>query len=272
MRLASNLLVLSLSSCVTSSYTPPQERLDEPDVEIPLDCGPGTTEIDVTGTVSDWTTGAPIADAKVDITEAWATPNSFPTNGCLIGSTTTGTDGTFSLRVSASSNGPILAFLITGAGRAPTIHDKSVSCLFGCNVAPQDIVAPSRELVDRWREELFIGGMNYALNRGLVVYRYHDASGTPADGVLPIYRRDAFDDEGRAFRPGSEVRFIDGDRETLGDYREQRTLGAGAALIGGAANTSGYFRVSGERGSDRWSSVGVIAATGWIYFDSSSLP
>ncbi|HEY5927858.1 MAG TPA: hypothetical protein VIV11_39500 [Kofleriaceae bacterium] len=270
MRLAPTILLISsLPACATP---PLEERLDEPDVAIPADCAAGATEIEVNGTVTDFATGEPVAGATIDITEAWASTRSFPTNGCRIGTTTTDATGKFGpLRVNALDSSPILAFLVTGAGRAHTIHDKSVGCLLGCYVPSQDIVSPSQELVDEWREELFAGGMEYALNRGLVVYRYHDVEGNPAPGVTPVYERNALSDDDRALRPGSEVRFIDVDRQTLADIDQRRTLGAGAALIGGTPDAKGYFRVAGERGADRWPSLGVIAATGWIYFESDSL-
>jgi hypothetical protein len=269
MRAPTVILIASLPACATP---PLEERLDEPDVAIPADCAFGTTEIEVSGSVIDFVTGQPVAGATVDLTEAFTGSRTFPNNGCRIGTTVTSAAGQFGpVMVRAESASPVLVFLVTGAGRAPTIHDKTVGCLLGCNIAPQEIPAPTAELVEAWRADLFDGGMEYALNRGLVAYKFHDTAGNPAAGVTPIYRRDVFDDERRVLDPGSQVRFLEPDRQTLALADRSTTLGAGTALIGIRANASGYFRVGGERGSDRWPALSVIAATGWIYFESDSL-
>jgi hypothetical protein len=269
MRFAPTVLVFaSLPACATP---PLEERLDEPDVAIPRDCATGTQEIEVQGTVTDFTTGQPVADATIDITEAFTGPAIWPTTGCRIGTTRTDSAGKFGpLRVRALDTSPIVAFLVSGAGRAPTIHDKSVGCLFSCYMPPQDITAPAQELVESWREELFAGGMEYALNRGLVAYKFHDPGVRPASGVTPIYRRQWLDD-GRNLLRGAEVRFLAGDREQLAPVEQDTTTSAGTILVGADVDTKGYFRIAGRRGADIWASLGVIAATGWIYFESDTV-
>ena len=268
MRFAPTVLIAALPACTSG---PLAERLDEPDVPIPADCVSGTTEFDLEGTVVDYVTGEPVAGANVDITEAFTGPQIFPTNGCRIGHAVTNAQGAFGpIRVRAVASGPIVAFLVTGADRAPTVHDKSIGCLLGCSAPPQTITAPTQELVEIWRHELYAGGMEYALNRGLVAYKFHDTAGMPAEGVTPIYRRDVFDDNTRTLRAGSEVRFVEADRQTLGDVTQTRTLGFGTALIGAPWNTKGYYRIGGERAGERWATLGVMSATGWLYTESDS--
>jgi len=271
MRFAPTVLIAALPACADNG--PLAERLDEPDVPIPSDCNTaGTTSFDVSGTIVDYATGEPVAGANVDFTEAFSGAQIFPTTGCLIGATAvTNAQGAFGpVRVTTPDSGPIVAYLVTGAGRAPTVHDKSVGCLLGCNSPPQTITVPSQELMDVWRQELYDGGMEYALNRGLVAYKFHDSEGNPAVGVTPIYKRDVFSDDERRLHSGSAVRFIEADKQTLGGVTQMTTLGWGTALIGAPATQKDYFRISGVRGSEKWASLGVMSATGWLYIESDS--
>src|SRR5687767_6377936 len=110
MRFAPTVLIAVLPACADNG--PLAERLDGPDVPIPGDCVGGTTEFDVSGSVVDYVTGEPIAGANVDITEAFSGAQTFPTNGCLIGSTITNAQGAFGpIKVRAQQSGPIVAFL-----------------------------------------------------------------------------------------------------------------------------------------------------------------
>lgn len=263
------LLLCAVPACATD---PLEERLDEPDVALTSDCTSGTNEVEVEGTVVDYITGAPIGGARIELTEAWSNPRSFPESGCRLGAVTTDASGHFgpvTLRAQASS--PVIVFLVTGADRAPTISDTTIHCLFGCYKAVHEIAAPSHELVEQWRHELYAGGMEYALNRGLVAYKFHDLAGRPAQGVRPLYVPSSFSSNRRALAAGSEVRFLEGDRQTLAPPDRTTTLAAGTALIGAKPHNDGYFRVAGERGNDRWGSVGAIVATGWIYFESDTV-
>jgi hypothetical protein len=264
------LLILSLPACATS---PLEERLAEPDVRVPNNCAVGDRELEVSGTLVDFTTGLPVAGARIDLTEAFSAASpSFPKTGCRIGGTTTDAEGRFGpLMVRAVDTDPTLVFLVTGAGRAPTAHDASIGCLFSCYLPPQTIAAPTHELTDAWREDLYAGGMEYALNRGLVAYKFHDSAGRPASGVKPVYKAHLLADDQRLLDPGSEVRFVEPDRQTLALPDRASTTTAGVALIGGTPDAKGYFRVGGERGTDWWASVNVITATGWIHVESDTV-
>ena len=246
------------------------ERLDEPDVAIPGDCSTGTEEVKVSGTVVDRETQAPVAGASVDITEAWLGDRGFPMAGCRIGKATTGSDGRFGPIMVRASDTPTIVMLVTGAGRAPTIADRSVGCLFGCGSVDERIAAPSAELATFWREELYAGGMEGALNRGLVAYTFETGAGTPAHGVVPMRRHDLlFDNEIHSFEPGAEVRFFGADRTTLAPPEQKSTTAAGEILVGHEGDIQGYFDIFGDGLGRHWIDVGVIVATGWIYIETS---
>ena len=46
------------------------------------------------------------------------------------------------------------------------------------------------------------------------------------------------------------------------------TQTSGYALVGVAGDTRGYYAVRGVRANLQWDHVGVIVATGWIYFET----
>ncbi len=251
------------------------DRLDEADVAIPGDCSGGSSdEIKVSGTVVDRETQAPVAGAKVDITEAWAGYEGFPKAGCRLGTATTGADGRFGpIKVHAGQSDPTIVMLVTGAGRAPTIADHSVGCLFGCSDVDERIAAPSAELATQWREELYAGGMKYALNRGLVAYTFQDSMLAPASRVTPMwYGQLILDPETHEFERGAEVRFLDEDAITLTAVERTTTTRSGQMLLGYEGNLQGYYNVVGVRSPERWAGVGVIVATGWIYIETSGSP
>ena len=264
--------IVWLPALLVACTDPPlPDRLDEPDVAISATCSGGLTEVSVAGTVVDRETGAPIAGANVDITEAWAASQSFPRAGCRLGKTTTDAAGRFGpIKVRPVSAGTIIAMLVTGAGRAPTISDRRVSCLFGsCTKVDETIQAPSEELAAYWRDELYMGGMPYALNRGLVAFTFLDSVNAPASGVSVTRMYDDIIDSNR--KPvvlGSEARFIAADGRSLEDSDHRATSSSGAVLIGSDGGTQGYFRVGGDRPQLHWPSVGVIVATGWIYIET----
>ncbi|CAN5696374.1 hypothetical protein BH11MYX3_BH11MYX3_23520 [soil metagenome] len=247
------------------------ERLDEPDVAISGSCS-GSTEVEVSGTVVDVITGAPIAGASVELTQAWTSARSFPRDGCRLGGATTDAAGRFGpVLVRATDDSPTIVMLVTGAGRAPTIADRDASCLFDCRPIDERIEAPSLDLATRWRQDLYDGGMEYALNRGLVAYTFMDHKDAPSPRVTPGRINDDFLFEGvdeRTLEPGSEVRFLGPDRATLADPGVAETTPSGRVLIGSKGDASGYFRVEGKHESTSWPSVGVIVATGWIYVES----
>jgi hypothetical protein len=248
-----------------------QERIDAPDVAIPRDCSTGATAFEVAGTVVDFQTGQPIANARIDVTEAWAGQLSFPSNGCRIGGATTDGGGRFGpITVMATSDATI-TMLVTGAGRTPTIADRNVSCFFGCSKVDELIAAPSAELAEDWRRELYDGGMEYALNRGLVLYRFDEATTSPAAGVRPgRVDDDVWDADSRLLEPGAEMRFVQADLATLSPPDSIRTTSSGWTLIGSETNSQGYFMVEGNRSIEaHWDQVGVIVATGWIYTETS---
>lgn len=255
---------------VAGCVSPLAERLDEPDVAITGNCS-GSTAVEVSGTVVDSVTGAPVAGASVELTEAWASARSFPRDGCRIGSATTNAAGRFGpVTVRTGDSDPTIVMLVTGAGRAPTIADRDANCLFGCGSIDERIEAPSLELATRWRAELYDGGMEYALNRGLVAYTFLDDNDAPTLGVTPARRNDNLfaDPDLRPLEPGSDLRFLGPDRATLAEPSQSETLSSGRALIGSKGDARGYFRVEGTRYGRRWPSVGVIVATGWIYVET----
>lgn len=259
-----------LVGCIDSSL---DERLDEPDVAIPAACTMGDTEVEVSGTVVDRQTKAPVAGAQVDITEAWAGDRGFPMAGCRIGRAVTGPDGRFGPITVKTTADPTIAMLVTGAGRAPTIADRSPGCLFSCGDVDEYIEAPSADLGDYWRAELYAGGMEYALNRGIVAYRFQDSALAPAGNVTPKRRQDSvLDTELHDLDPGSEVRFVAADGATLAPPEQKTTTAAGEVLVGREGNLQGYFDVVGERPDLHWGGVGVIVATGWIYVETSRAP
>jgi hypothetical protein len=257
---------------VACTDSPLPERLDEADVAIPGDCSTGTTEIQVSGTVVDRETQAPVAGANVDITEAWLGDRGFPKAGCRIGKATTGADGRFGPIMVRASADPTIVMLVTGAGRAPTIADRNVGCIFGCGNVDEWIAAPSADLATSWREDLYAGGMAGALNRGLVAYRFETTTRTPAPGVVPQRRMDLLDSELHLLEPGAEVRFLAADRTTLAPPEQTSTTGSGEILVGRKGNLQGYFDILGDGLGLHWTSVGVIVATGWIYIETSRTP
>ncbi len=255
---------------VACTDPPLPDRLDEPDVAISASCSGGTTEVTVSGTVIDRQTGAPIAGANVDLTEAWVAAQSFPQAGCRLGKTTTDATGRFGpIVVRPRDSSPIIVMLVTGAGRAPTISDRSVGCLFGCGSIDETIAAPSEGLAAYWRDELYMGGMPYALNRGLVAYTFLDDAEVPSNNVAVTRMSDTILDERvMPVNPGSEARFVGADGMTLEDPDRGVTTSSGELLIGVDGGKTGYFRVAGDRPSLHWPSVGVINATGWIYVEN----
>lgn len=250
---------------------PLPERLDEPDVAIPADCSNGTTALVVRGSVIDIVTGAPVVGASIDITEAFAPSISFPEAGCRIGHAISDDSGRFSIDVTQATSSPDIVFLVTGAGLAPTIADQSADCLLGCTSVELDIGAPTIEVATTWREELYGGGMAYALNRGLVAYTFHELDGSAAWHVVPYRSQDSALASSYRLAPGSEVRFLDDDRKRLTLDGRADTGPSGIALIGIEPNDASYYRVSGKRYMEEWYPVRVMAATGWIYLESDTL-
>jgi hypothetical protein len=249
-----------------------QERLDAPDVAIPPDCPGGPQAYEVAGTVVDFVTGEPVAGARVDISEAWAGAREFPTNGCRLGGATTDENGRFGpLTVSAATSEATIVMLVTGAGRTPTIADRNVGCFIGCSSVDEVITSPAADLAQAWRRNLYDGGMEFALNRGLVLYRFDEETAFPAAGVRPARSDDSLgDDDGRLLEPGEEVRFVEPDLATLAPADSIRTTESGWSLIGSHTNDRGYFRVEGNRSqTSHWNDVGVMVATGWIYTETA---
>lgn len=262
------LLLCVVPACATD---PLEERLDEPDVTLTVDCAGGTNEVEVEGTVVDYLTGEPVAGARVEMTEVWSSGPSFPESRCRLGEATTDASGRFGpVTLYTRDEWPTVAFLVTGAGRAPTISDTDILCFLNCYKTQHDIAAPSQDLALAWRHELYAGGMEYALNRGLVAYKFHDTAGKPAQGVRPLYNPHFLSSSRRPLSAGAEVRFLEADRQTLAPPSQTTTLASGTALIGTEPHSRGYFRVAGERGSDRWLPVGAIVATGWIFVESDT--
>jgi hypothetical protein len=165
----------------------------------------------------------------------------------------------------------VIVALATGDGLAPTLADKRGGCLFGCSGVTMTVVTVPAETATAWREELFADGMEYALNRGLVAYQYRGSDGRGAAGVVPAWSSDSgLDDETHGLSPDHDVRFL-ATASTLAAAGTRATASTGYALVGRAGNERGYFAMSGTRGASAWHDVGVIVATGWIYFETSDL-
>ncbi|MEO7093671.1 MAG: carboxypeptidase-like regulatory domain-containing protein [Polyangiales bacterium] len=269
--------LVCLPALLVACTDPPlPERLDEPDVAISASCAEGTTEVSVAGTVIDHTTGVPVAGATVDITEAWAAAQSFPASGCRMARLTTDASGRFGpIMVKTYDSTPIMVMLVTGGGRAPTIADRRVGCFFGCTGIDETIAAPSEALAMSWREELYAGGMPYALNRGLVAFTFLDSVDAPASGVSVKRMRDTgldatngLDLDIHALPLGTEGRFLSADGMELEKPDHDTTTYSGSLLAGSEDAKTGYFRIGGDKGIVHWPSVGVMVATGWIYVET----
>lgn len=225
----------------------------------------------VSGTVVDFATGAAVAGAEVQVSTAWDTlPDSFPDECPVLATLTTNGNGQFgpmTVSVGSPLEPPLILFMVTGAGIAPTTSDNRVNgCTAGtieCGNLGHTIAAPSAALAAAWRTALAQDGMPDAATRGLVLFEYRNPGGTPATSVVPSHFVNTMLVDLQA---GTEVRFLDADRVTLAPAMTTATLASGVAVIG-ADTTDGVDQVAGARGADRWAQTGVLVPPGWFFLE-----
>lgn len=262
-------IVTVLAACTSS---PRAERLDEADRGV-VACpgGAGPHAFTVSG-IARGLDDLPAAGVRIDLATAWGSGPSFPTNGCAMATAFTNEHGAWGpLEVRTSTSEPIFVALATGDGLAPTLANRRGGCLFGCAGVNIDVTTVPAEIATAWREELYADGMEYALNRGLVAYQYRGSDGAGAAGVTPAWSSDSpLDDEQHGLSPDRDLRFL-ANATTLAAPGTRTTTSTGYALVGREGNERGYFALGGTRGASTWRDVGVIVATGWIYFETADV-
>jgi hypothetical protein len=270
----------SLFATTACTDDPEDVVVEDPPTEGPPRCVSedqrATKTVEVRGTVVDFATGAPVANAVVDITTGWDVEGNFPHGACpLIASARTAADGTFGpLTVAAGSpqDPPILVFLVRGAGRAQTADDNRATCTGATCTLDHTIPVPSIDTARAWRKELAAGGMSDALTRGLVLFKFKESDGrTGAAGVGPrVLSPDGSEPIERGLIPGEQLRFLEADRATLAPSTQLTTTASGIAVIG-MDPVGGLIRVTGERGpGDAWVSTGCLVQNDWIFFEDRS--
>lgn len=240
----------------------------------PCGADPELDELDVMvqGTVVDYLTGEPRAGVTVDVARVWEPEAVFPADSCSVARLTTDAAGRFGPRTVKLGPSPsfletkYVLFLAQGAGISPTASDNRVQTGGGGEVIDHTITAPSLELIDTWRAELDDGGMSNARTRGLVAFRFDDASGTPASGVVGLYT--TFLDD-RPLERGDEVRYLAADRATVEPVSRSSTTESGLALVGVAPSTNGTREIGGLRGTEDWGEIGCLVGEGWTFFEQS---
>jgi hypothetical protein len=261
--------ILAVLSACTSP--PLAERLDEPDRGIAACAGgAGEHESTVSGVAVDLD-DKPVVGVRIDVATAWGSERSFPTSGCSMATAFTNERGEWGpVKVRTATSQPIFVALATGDGLAPTLADKRGGCLLGCATVSMTVLAVPAATASAWREELYADGMEYALNRGLVAYQYRGSDGRGAAGVRPAWRGGGVDAERHGLALDRDVRFL-ASSSMLAPPGTETTTSTGYALVGRAGDERGYFEMSGTRGGSVWQDVGVIVATGWIYFETSDV-
>lgn len=225
--------------------------------------------ITVSGQVIDFTTGAPVAGATVDVTTGWDVIDNVPAAQCpLLASLTTDGQGRFGpmpILAGSTRNPPIVLFIVHGGGRAPTLSDNTSCAATTCNLG-HTIPAPSSALADAWRTELAAGGMAQAQSRGLVAFLYKNADGTPAAGVAPS--------QGTLttvpLQAGTQVRFVAVDRVGLAPVGQAVTTGAGVALVGTSATAQAAY-IGGRRGNELWAGTGCLVVSPAIFLEDRTV-
>lgn len=269
MRRSSLLSVLTLTGALAAC----SDRDETPIItSIPVaPCGPDPAldELDVTvqGTVVDFLTGEPRAGVTVDVARVWEPEAVFPDDSCSVAKLTTDAAGRFgpvSVKLGPAPSlfeSKYVLFLAQGDEISPTGSDNRV--MVGSTI-DHTIAAPSLELIDTWRSELDEGGMNAARTRGLVAYRYDEADGTPATGVI-AQRATILGNN--TLERGSEVRYLSADRATLQPVSRPSTTASGLALIGVAPIDRGTVEIAGARNGESWGDIGCLVGEGWVFLE-----
>lgn len=219
----------------------------------------------VSGGVTDFATGEPI-DADVAVNTAWDVADTFPATCEPLATFTASAEvgfGPETVDVGTPRVPPIALFLVTGDDLADTASDQRLTCATSsCGPVDHVIAAPPRALADEWRRQMAEDGMPDAETRGLVLFRFNEADGSPAAGVVPrIFTGDP------DLAPGEQVRFLEEDRVTLAPPDTAETTASGVAIIA-IPNKAISTDVFGDRGEeDTWEPVGVLAPRGWLFLE-----
>jgi len=272
MRLA---IVVMLAACGESDVQP------SPDAA-PPDAPAGCTSpqelaevrLTISGVVRDFTSGAPVAGATVDVARAWST-RGFPGTCPMLATLTADAEGRFGpIEIDAGpkegliSNGQFLVFLVHGAGVAQTASDAKFTCSRACTLAPHTIRAPSAELATRWRADLAATGMPDAATRGLVAFSFEELDDAAAPNVEAFASGSPF--SALPLVIGTQVRYVAADGE-LAPIADVRTSARGVAVIGINFTDPDAIYVSGRRGADHWLQTGSIVAPGWIFIEDRNV-
>jgi hypothetical protein len=256
-----------------TSYEPlPDAGHRPPDAHVPPSPKPDAAPpkdrtITATGRVVDWATGAPVAGAVVEVRQAWSAYGER-----LLATATTGADGRFG--PVTGNIGPktdvfdsaYVAFFVSEGGRAKTISDVTLSCGFSsCDPVDHTIAAPASALGAAWRTALAAGGMADAANRGLIAFQYLEPTSAPAAGVSTLALRSPT----TALTPGTEVRFLAADRQTVAPATQATTLASGLALVGidGIGSAAGPVYLGGSTGPETWTITGCMNNPGFIFLE-----
>jgi hypothetical protein len=258
------LAVLLLSACAGEDATPVTPDARDPEC---LDVAERThaCTVAIEASVFDFVTLTPYAGRPVLAqSTAWDVPRLFPL-GCeplFLGHA----DATGQLSLPQASCAsiaypPILFITVEGGApdpRAPTAWDRRLSCDASgtCEQVFADIPVPSQALVASWRQELAAGGMSRADAGGLALFQYLGGDGLPAAGVV------ATSFLGVPLAPGTGVRFLDGDRQTLLPAETGETGASGMAMA------IGLTSVGGIRNADYWPPSGLLIADGWVFVET----
>jgi hypothetical protein len=222
-------------------------------------------QVTVSGEVTDFVTGEPI-DADVEINTAWDVDNNFPTTCDPLATFASSAEGGFgpeSVDVGTPRRPPVALFLVTGDALADTASDQGLSCAGAdCGEIDHVIAAPPRELADEWRRQMAEDGMPDAETRGLVLFRFNEADGSPAAGVVPQTFAEDID-----LIPGEQVRFLEEDRATLAPPDTAETTSSGIAIIAISTNATSADIFGGRGDEDVWNPVGVLAPSGWLFLE-----
>jgi hypothetical protein len=217
----------------------------------------------ISGTVVDFASKAPVAGAKVEINTEFDGSEKCPPLATL---TTDGQGkfGPMNLGIGSPLNPPIVAFRVSGGGRAITVSDQKAKCPNEvCEAIVHTIPAPAATLAATWRQALGAGGMPNAETRGLAVFEYREADASPAAGAVPTHFAD---DKNNDLVPGTEVRFLEADRATVSAVSQTATTASGLAIVGPSGN-AGFAILAGRRAAQLWGNVTVLLDPGQIFVE-----
>jgi hypothetical protein len=248
-----------LAACAPSDPGPdpdPPAAACDPDVR-------ATKLVTVSGNVIDFSTGAPVAGATVDVgTTLDGTEQDCPVEATL----TTNADGTFgpmAVELGSTADTVFVMFRVHGEGRALTTSDNRTCPDAACELE-HTIASVSAELGSTWRSALAAGGMPDADTRGLIAFEYREPDATPAIDVVANVIEIGQTGGPRALVPGTEVRYLADDGSALLPPAATRTSTTGWALV--SLDTNLIF-VGGSRDALSWQSTGCSLEEGSIFLE-----